>query len=521
MSSSGYSRTTRSYVGKHNFRRAATLNFIETTTSHLARILNAKLIGDAHAVVQDVTHDSRKVEAGWAFVAVEGATRDAHEFVAKAVTRGAVAIISERLPPAGIGCAWLQVADARSALAHAAAEVHHHPSRELQLVGITGTNGKTTIAYLVYSILEAARIPAALLSTIEYRLPNLTLPAERTTPEASTTNRLLRQAIYGGAQVGVMECSSQALDLRRCDYLQMSVAVWTNLTPDHLDYHRTMEAYLEAKMRLFDGSTGTRPRHSVVNSDDKAGIEVLKRLRAASLPAVTYALDDGADFTARRIENFLGGARFEIVTPVGTRHVATPLIGRPHIYNILAATATVLHLGIDLDTITSALAYATGAPGRFELIAHDGDYSVAVDYAHTEDALANTLRAARAVTKGRIIIVFGCGGDRDRTKRRPMGERAATLSDIVILTSDNPRGEDPEKILAEIEIGLQATGKPYRKISDRRTAIYEAIDAAQTGDLVIIAGKGHEDYQIIGNVALPFSDREVARAALRERAPRK
>jgi UDP-N-acetylmuramoyl-L-alanyl-D-glutamate--2,6-diaminopimelate ligase len=314
-----------------------------------------------------------------------------------------------------------------------------------------------------------------------------------------------------------MECSSQAMDFHRCDELEYAVAVFTNLTRDHLDYHQTMENYWYAKQRLFDGRLGTRPRNSVINVDDPYGVELADKLEREGLNVVRYAVKAHADVTAHDAEFSLEGMKFQLLTSGTEREFRSPLVGAPHIYNTLAAVASGLALGYSLDVITAALENCTGAPGRFERVPHDGDFSVVVDYAHSDDALLNVLRTAREVVKGKIITVFGCGGDRDRTKRAPMGEAAGSLSDVVILTSDNPRMEDPEQILCDAEEGIRKTGKPYRKIADRSDAIHEAISEAQTGDLVLIAGKGHEDYQIIGREVFHFDDKEVARAALAAR----
>jgi UDP-N-acetylmuramoyl-L-alanyl-D-glutamate--2,6-diaminopimelate ligase len=402
-------------------------------------------------------------------------------------------------------------------MALAAAEVQHHPSRELNLVGITGTNGKTTTAYLVASIPEAAGEPVAMTGTVEYRLGNKHIKADRTTPEAPDMHRLLRQAVEIGCRTAVMECSSQAMDFHRCDELEYAVAVFSNLTRDHLDYHKTMENYWYAKQRLFDGRLGSRPKTSVINVDDPYGVELANQLEKEGLRVVRYAVNAPADVSAHQPEFSLSGMQFQLKTPLGERPFHSPLVGQPHIYNTLAAVASGLALGYSIEVVAAALEKCTGAPGRFERVPHAGDFAVVVDYAHSDDALLNVLRTAREVVKGKIITVFGCGGDRDRSKRAPMGEAAGSLSDVVILTSDNPRTEDPEQILADAEIGIQKTGKRYRKIADRTEAINAAIAEARGGDLVLIAGKGHEDYQIIGRETFHFDDKEVARTALAQR----
>jgi UDP-N-acetylmuramoyl-L-alanyl-D-glutamate--2,6-diaminopimelate ligase len=497
------------------------------TLGEVARAVDGKLVGSDQVLVSDVTHDSRQAKQGSLFVAIRGELFDAHKFVPQVIAQGAVGILSELNPPqdwnslaelqSGRGfapAAWIKVEDVRRAMALAAAEVHHHPSRELQLVGITGTNGKTTTAYLIASIPEAAGEPVAMTGTVEYRLGKDRMKAGRTTPEATDMQRLLRQAVEIGCRTAVMEASSQAMDFHRCDELHFAVAAFTNLTRDHLDYHKTMENYWYAKQRLFDGRLGSRPKTSVINADDPYGVELANRLEQEGLRVIRYAVKADADVTAVDPEFSLAGMHFRLRTPAGDRDFHSPLVGPPHIYNTLTAVASGLALGYHLDVIAKALEKCTGAPGRFERVPHDGDFAVVVDYAHSDDALLNVLRTAREVTKGRIITVFGCGGDRDGSKRAPMGEAAGSLSDVVILTSDNPRTEDPEKILADAEVGIQKTGKPYEKIADRREAIHQAIAQARTDDLVLIAGKGHEDYQIIGREVFHFDDKEVAREAL-------
>jgi UDP-N-acetylmuramoyl-L-alanyl-D-glutamate--2,6-diaminopimelate ligase len=501
------------------------------TISEVAQAIGAELIGDGNVPVSDVTHDSRQAGKGSLFVAIRGELFDAHKFIPQVIGQGAVGIISELEPSvewrsltesqSGKGlapAAWLQVANVRRAMALAAAEVHHHPSRELQLVGITGTNGKTTTAYLVASIPEAAGEPVAMTGTVEYRLGKERKKAGRTTPEATDMQRLLRQAVELGCKTAVMECSSQAMDFHRCDELDYAVAAFTNLTRDHLDYHKTMENYWYAKQRLFDGRLGSKPKTSVINVDDPYGVELADRLEKEGLRVVRYAVKSDADITARDPEFSLAGMSFRLRTPEGECNFHSPLVGPPHIYNTLAAVGSGIALDYSLDVITKALEKCSGAPGRFERVPHDGDFAVVVDYAHSDDALLNVLRTAREVTKGRIITVFGCGGDRDGSKRAPMGEAAGSLSDVVILTSDNPRTEDPDKILADAEVGIQKTGKPYEKIADRREAIHHAIAQARSDDLVLIAGKGHEDYQIIGREVFHFDDKEVAREALAARS---
>ena len=487
------------------------------TLGEVAHAVGGELKGDAGLRVADVTHDSRQVREGWLFAAVRGANVDAVRFVPEARARGAVGVLSEAERPADFDCAWVRVTDARRAMAFAAAEVHGHPSRELKLVGITGTNGKTTTAYLVASMVEGAGGNVALLSTVEYRCAGERTPARHTTPEATDVQRFLRRAVEAGCGAAVMESSSQALDLRRCDALSYCVAVFSNLTRDHLDYHGTMENYYLSKRRLFDGSTGERPRVAVVNLDDPYGARLYGELKREGQSAVSYAIEAAANVRALNVRYDSGGMSFTLSAPAGEAKISTPLLGRSHVYNLLAASAACLELGLGLDEMARAASKCAGAPGRFERVEHAGDFAVIVDYAHTDDALSNVLRTARETAGGRVITVFGCGGDRDRTKRAPMGEAAARLSDVVIITSDNPRTEDPEAILRDVEEGVRAVGASYRKITDRRAAIRQAISEARAGDVVMIAGKGHEDYQIVGTEKFHFDDREVAREALAER----
>ena len=489
-----------------------------TTLQQLAEQLNARLSGDGSAIATDVTHDSRQAGEGTLFAAIKGATVDGHRFVDDVMRRGSVGIISEFDPPAEFSGAWLKVSDARQALAKAAAVINGNPSHQLDLVGITGTNGKTTTTYLCFALAEAAGKKGAMLTTVEYRIGEKSEEAVRTTPEASDTNRFLREAVDAGCTSAVMETSSQAIDLHRCDWLRFKVAVFTNLTRDHLDYHLTMENYYDAKKKLFDGRLGEKPGSSVINIDDEWGAKLAAELRAAGDRVVTFSQLDTADLSASNIEvSLIRGTSFDVSTPIGDVHITSPLVGKPHVYNMLAATATALELGHDLDSIVKGLSTCVGAPGRFERVPHEGDFAVVVDYAHTDDALLNTLKTATDLTDGRIITVFGCGGDRDRTKRKPMGEIAGEYSDLAIITSDNPRNEDPLKIIAEIEVGVKEKNLKYEKIPDRREAIGRAVAEARSNDVVIIAGKGHENYQIIGSDKFHFDDREVAAEALARR----
>ena len=493
------------------------------TLSDIASHINAQVSGEklsatVRATGSAVTHDSRRVVSGGIFVAIEGARSDGNIYVGEATKRGAIAVISEKPTPSGFSEVWMQVKDARAALAQAAALVHGIPSRQLKLVGITGTNGKTTTAHLVESIFRAAGEVPAMMGTISYRIGDEEVTAEHTTPEASEIQDFLRRAVEAGARYAVMEVSSHAIDLRRVEGLEFAVAAFTNLTQDHLDYHRTMEEYFAVKRRLFDGGIGTVPARTVINLDDPRGAE-LKAIGGGSV--ITYALEAAADVTTDSHAFGLDGLCFKAHTPQGEIEIDSPLVGRPHAYNILCAVGIGLALGLQSNVIARGIAECRRVAGRFERAnTAEDDITVVVDYAHTPDALVNVLRTVRdAVGSGqaRVITVMGCGGDRDKTKRPVMGEAAARLSDRVIATSDNPRSEDPAAILADIEPGLKKFATPYEMLIDRREAIFRAIAQAAPGDVVVIAGKGHEDYQVLASGKIHFDDREVAREALAER----
>lgn len=489
--------------------------------SDIAETLGAEASGDLSAAVPAVsfavTHDSRRAVPGGMFVAIKGAHSDGNTFVGQATQRGAIAVISEEPRPADFKGAWLKVADARVALAKAAALVHGHPSRRLKLVGLTGTNGKTTTAHLVESIFRAAGEKPALMGTISYRIGDESVDAAYTTPEASEIQDFLRRAVEADCTAAVMEVSSIALDLRRADGLRFAAAAFSNLTQDHLDFHGTMEAYFAAKRKLFDGSLGEQPAHAVINVDDPYGV----KLARAGESVLTYALEADADITTDAREFGFDGLHFAARTPQGEVEIHSPLVGRPHAYNILCAVGVGLALGYSREVIARGVAECKGVPGRFEKASGgEDDITVIVDYAHTPDALENVLSTARHTAKqlgSRVVAVMGCGGDRDRAKRPLMGEAAARLSDCVMATSDNPRTEDPAAILEGIEVGLRRAEGEYELIVDRREAIFRAVLEAEPRDVVVIAGKGHETYQILPTGKIHFDDREVAREALSRR----
>jgi len=464
--------------------------------------LSELMPGAADVEITGLAYDNRAVTPGTLFFCVVGFTRDGHEFASDAVARGAAALVVER--PLGLGVPEVRVANVREAMAPLAARFHGDPTADLDVVGITGTNGKTTTAFLVRALLEAAGRQTALLGTVKSVIAGQEDVLARTTPEAVDLQAAFARMRDGGDVACAMEVSSHALELRRADAIHWAVAVFTNLTQDHLDFHPTMEDYFAAKRRLFDAG----PRVAIVNVDDPYG----RRLAGELAGAVTYAIDADADLRATDVTTTLTGAEFT----AGGMRLRSPLPGRFNVANVLAAVAAVRALGVDDATIERALPGAAAVPGRFQPVDEGQPFAVLVDYAHTPDSLENVLRAAREIARGRVIVTFGAGGDRDRTKRPLMGAAAAALADEVLVTSDNPRSEDPEAIVAEIMKGIE---RPDVRVEvDRRRAIADAIALAESGDVVVIAGKGHEQGQeFAGGRKEPFDDVTVAREALRAR----
>lgn len=488
---------------------------------------------DADPEIEGLYYDSRRVKAGGLFFALKGVASDGYSFVDAAVKAGAVAVVVDGTStPQGIP--WVRVADARLAMSQMAAAFYGSPTATLPLIGITGTNGKTTTTYLIESILEKSGIPAAVLGTVNYRFREKTIPAPNTTPESVDLQRTLRELIDLGAKGVVMEVSSHALQQRRVDGCCFDVGVFTNLTRDHLDYHLDMESYFQSKMRLFSellAADRIKPKRcAVVNIDDPYGPRIAQ---GAVCPVLTYGISGNADVRAERVVFSVAGISCVLVTPQGQINLHSELLGRFNLYNILAATAAGIAMDLPLDAIHEGLEHHPQVPGRVERVANDLGLTILVDYAHTGDALENVLRTLTELKKGRIITVFGCGGDRDRGKRPVMGEIAGRYSDLSIITSDNPRSEDPEKIIAEVREGIVPldigeyvseellhgfSEKGYVAVESRREAIRLAVAAAKPGDIVLLAGKGHEDYQIIGSEKHHFDDREEAAQACRELA---
>jgi UDP-N-acetylmuramoyl-L-alanyl-D-glutamate--2,6-diaminopimelate ligase len=453
--------------------------------------------------ITGLAYDNRSVKPGTLFFCVRGFTRDGHDFAPQAIADGAVALVVER--PLNLGVPEIEVPSVRAAMAPAAAAFYENPTKTLKTVGVTGTNGKTTTAFLVHALLEADNRQTGLLGTVKSVIGGAARTVERTTPEAIDLQRTFREMLDSGDVACAMEVSSHALELHRADAIHFAAAIFTNLTQDHLDFHGTMEEYFLAKRRLFEPE---RARHHVVNVDDPYGARL-----AAELPApITFAIDRDAAYRAHDLQTGLMGSSFMVDAPDGTVALRSPLPGRFNVYNVLGALAAARAVGVALDTAARAIETAGHVPGRFEPVDAGQDFAVLVDYAHTPDSLENVLRAARQITAGRVHVVFGCGGDRDRGKRPLMGEIAVRLADRVIVTSDNPRSEDPEAIIEEILVG---TGQDVEHDADRRRAIGRAIAEARTGDVVVIAGKGHEQGQEFAHGRkIPFDDVTVARDAL-------
>ena len=502
----------------------------------LTRVVNPTETGGYSArEIEGLYCDSRQVRSGGLFFALRGVASDGHDFIAAARDRGAVAVVVEDPSRVPEGMTWLKAEDARLAMSRAAAAFYGNPADGIPVVGITGTNGKTTTTYLVEAVMARAGIPVAVLGTISYRFGDQSIPAPHTTPESVELQQTIRDLVDRGARGVVMEVSSHALEQRRVDGCRFDVGVFTNLTRDHLDYHRDMESYFGSKARLFTellATDDTKPRRAAaINIDDPYGA----RLAAASVvPVMSYGLSSSALVRAETVTFSVDGIAGSLVTPIGTTPFRSRLLGRFNLYNILAAVAAGVALGLTLDVIREGIEGDVRVPGRLERVENNQGVTVLVDYAHTGDALENVLKTVAEIATGRIITVFGCGGDRDRGKRPLMGEIAGRFSDLSIVTSDNPRTEDAGAIIGEILGGIRSLGireyaledlstefdaKGFVAVESRREAIELAARIASPGDIVLLAGKGHEDYQIVGTVKHHFDDREEASAAFRKVSP--
>ncbi len=466
--------------------------------------------------IRQVACDSRKVRPGALFLALHGAKADGNKFIQDALKRGAVAIVSEEPAPTRIprGVAWIQIQDARKALAISAANFLGHPANALQLVAVTGTNGKTTTTAVVDAIVKASGAKTGLFGTIAYHTPLGDYPAPNTTPESVDLQGFFAEIRDAGGKYAVLEASSHSLAMDRLWGCHFQVAVFTNLTREHMDFHKTFEDYFAAKRRLFEGTGAGAPEVAVLNAQDEFG----KRLAGLAKKTVTFGLEGDEDITAKKFQLTFDGLNFTAQTPNGKVRVVSRLVGRINVYNLLAAIGAAQALGLSNEVIETGIRNLQSVSGRFQRIDLGQPFLVIVDYAHTDDALENLIRTARELNpKARIITLFGCGGEKDRTKRPVMGEVAGRLSDLTILSSDNPRSEDPLKIISDIIVGLQKTAGKYLIEPDREKAIGMAMEEARRGDIVLLAGKGHENYQILSDHTLEFDDREMARSVLRER----
>lgn len=474
---------------------------VGSTLGDVSRRVGGEVIGDPDTWLADVTHDSRSAGPEVLFVAVRGAEHDGHDYVEAAVTSGSPAVAVEHRMPIDVG--QLIVDDTRAVMSLIAAEVHNDPSHQVAVIGVTGTNGKTTVTHYIESLMRSAGRVAGLIGTVETRVGSTVIPSERTTPEATDFQRLLATMREMGAELIAAEISSHALEMNRVASTRFAVAAFTNLSQDHLDFHGTMESYRSAKERLFrDFDIGT----SVINVDDPVGADI-----AGWVSGPKILVGQRGEVSAGDIHSSFDGTSFQLVTPLGNAVVSSPLIGAFNVENALVAVGCCLALGSSLDEIVLGLSELRDIPGRFELVGEREGTSVVVDYAHTPDGIHEAISVARALSDGRVIAVVGAGGDRDREKRPLMG-RAASEADVAIITSDNPRTEDPDRILNDVAAGA-TTAKTVLEV-DRRRAIARAIGSAERGDVVLILGKGHETGQEIDGRVFPFDDRDVARELL-------
>lgn len=496
------------------------------TISQLAELVEGSVvIGNKETEITGIEHDSRKAGKGTLFVCIPGLHVDGHKFIPQAVAAGAAAILTTREEvdvPAGV--AVLRVTDLQAALDTIVPFFHDYPARSMRVIGITGTNGKTTTSYITRAILRDAGYKVGLIGTIQIMMEDEVYPIHNTTPDVVELQHTLATMRDKGMDYVVMEVSSHALDQNRVAGIEFDTAVFTNLTQDHLDYHKTLENYMLAKAKLFElvSQAGVKDgKTAVVNIDDAAGKTMLEH---AACQQLTYAIGQPADLRATDVDVLASGANFTLNhAALGQMALKLHITGIFNVYNVMSAVGAALAEHIKPEIIEKVLCGFTSVPGRFELVKAGQDFSIIVDYAHTPDGVENVLRTAREIAKKKIIAVFGCGGDRDRTKRPIMGRIAAELADVVIATSDNPRSEDPEFILSEVEAGVREKigTKQHEKITDRREAIFRAVELAETDDIVIILGKGHEDYQILKDETIHFDDKEVAREAVAARKEEK
>lgn len=468
--------------------------------------------GDLDIEINGITYDSRKIKKGDLFICISGYTHDGHIYINEALQKGAAAFIVEKDADIDGTAAVVRVQSSRSAMPVLASNFYRNPAEKLRLIGITGTNGKTTATYLIRSILEANKQKTGLLGTISTQIGDKIYISSRTTPEALDIQRLFSEMADSDVDYVVMEVSSHSLELGRVLGLDFRIGIFTNLSQDHLDFHKTIENYRNAKKKLFFMTNGT----NIINIDDEHGRIIYDEIKNRSIPVITYGIDNKADIMAKNIDITSNGVGFTFLTPEYEEDLRIRIPGKFSVYNALAAASAAYSEGISIDVIKEGLNKVDRVPGRSEIVKTDTPYTVIIDYAHTPDGLQNILTSMNQYAKGRIITLFGCGGDRDREKRPMMGCIAGTMSDYCIITSDNPRSEEPMSIIRQAEAGIKSTGCDYICIENRRDAIRHALSVAKPDDIILLAGKGHETYQVLKDRTIPFDERDIVKEFLRE-----
>lgn len=468
------------------------------------------IVGNEDIEVLNVEYDSRKVEEGTLFICIKGFVSDGHKYIDSAYEKGARVFLIQDDVDFKEDCTYVKVEDTRKTMAKVAANFCEHPADKFDVIGVTGTNGKTSITTFINEILRNCNKKVGLIGTIKIFDGDNEVPSNSTTPESVDLQKIFKRMVDNGCDCCAMEVSSHSLELNRVDDTNFKIGIFTNLTPDHLDFHKTLENYRKAKEKLFHKTT----QANIINVDDEGGRKIYESIKGLDIPCYTYGIEHEADFTAKNIKSDASGVAYTLVTPNHTEDIFIPVPGKFTVYNTLAVIAACEMLGIDKEDYLNSLRNTGGVAGRFETVPNDKGISVIVDYAHTPDALENVLNTAREFVEGDLIAVFGCGGDRDSEKRPLMGGIGQRLSDRCIITNDNPRTEDPELIIKDILAGLDESNENYKVVMDRKEAIKEAIESAKKGDVILIAGKGHENYQILGTVKHHFDDKEVAREVL-------
>ncbi|WP_427338494.1 UDP-N-acetylmuramoyl-L-alanyl-D-glutamate--2,6-diaminopimelate ligase [Caloranaerobacter sp. DY30410] len=471
-----------------------------------------KYSGDLDMEISKIVYDSRKAVNGCVFVAIEGYKTDGHNYISQAISNGAKVVILQKDINIPENIVKILVKDTRCALARISSNYYKNPSRKLELIGITGTNGKTTTTYLIKSILEMVGKNVGVIGTIGNVINDKVIKAKNTTPESLDLQEIFNHMVETNIDSCVMEVSSHSLELKRVEYCDFNVGIFTNLTPEHLDFHKDLQSYMEAKVKLF---YKTRD-YNIINADDEYGKKIKSIIQELKTPILTYGIESEADITAHNIEIYASGVKFDLITPNGSIDIRLNIPGKFSVYNALAAASCGIAFNIKLEDIKKGLEAVRGVKGRFEVIPTNTDFSVIIDYAHTPDGFKNVLSTIDQFAKGRKIIVFGCGGDRDKTKRPKMGEIASHYCDICIITNDNPRTENPTEIINDILKGINNEECEYVVIEDRREAIRYALEIARKDDVILLAGKGHETYQIVGNEVLPFDEKKIVLEILGE-----